>query len=110
MSCVNWIAIFCWDDTVWWYLRCVLDSWVYVLGSKKVTGAIESSCKNGLFDDDGDNATHWWNINRYSHDICLAIMISLYVTGMNKINWKYYQISNNRLTHYWKRNVILGSQ
>ena len=27
------------------------------VGSKKLTGAIESSCKDGLFDD-GDNATH----------------------------------------------------
>ena len=41
---------------------------------KKLTGAIEASCKDGLFDD-GDNATHWCDINRYTCDILLEAEI-----------------------------------
>ena len=63
-----------------------------MLGSKKLTGAIEPSCKDGLFDD-GDNATHWCDINSYNRDILLDTIIEnifylFYILlGNKKINW-----------------------
>ena len=66
-----------------WYLHFVFHSWVYVLGSKKLTGTIESSCKDGLFDD-GDNATHWWDINKHNYDIVQDSVITFFLLSVLK--------------------------